>query len=232
MTSSKDAAFYFKRSKDKFSTGDVEGAFADLDQSISLAPDNVEYRWERANLRYEGEEYQPAVEDFSAIIQHSKDAEELIVAHRKRAIFLEVLGRYDDLLADLDWLIAHNAATDGLYTWRGHHKVLKGLFSEAVEDFTAALKLRPKTNNTLLVRANAYSRLKLYDEEIADLTSVLESGENHSKFLSIVYLKRANALFRAGKLEQAVSDFATSVQLGDGNSFTDAADYFRSLSPF
>lgn len=212
--------------------GDVDGAFADLDQAISLAPANCVYRWVRANLRYEGEEYQPAVEDFSAIIQHSKDAEELIVAHRKRSIFLEVLGRYDDLLADLDWLIAHSDAGHSFYAWRGHHRMLKGFFLDAVEDFTAALELAPNTNNYLLTRSNAYSRLKLYDEEIADLTSVLESGENDPKFLSIVYLKRANALFRAGKLEQAVSDFDASMQLGDDNSFTNAEDYFRSLPSF
>ena len=59
-----DAEFYFKRSSERYSAGDVSGGDTDLDEAIALAPDNLEYRRERGMLRYQAKEYQLAVDDF------------------------------------------------------------------------------------------------------------------------------------------------------------------------
>src|SRR5579871_3628232 len=114
-----DAEFYFERSAERYKAGDVNGGNADLDHAIELAPDNLEYRWTRANRRHHLGQHPLAIEDFSKFIELTTDVEDLGYAYHALAISHEALNLTEAWLADLDWLIAHDQVSGNEYTWRG-----------------------------------------------------------------------------------------------------------------
>jgi tetratricopeptide (TPR) repeat protein len=94
-----DAAYYAKRSSERFESGDIEGGDADLNRAIELDPDNVEYRWERGRFRYNAEEYALMVEDISKIIEVSSDLDDLQEAYILLSIAYDALGQDQELIS-------------------------------------------------------------------------------------------------------------------------------------
>jgi tetratricopeptide (TPR) repeat protein len=220
-----DIEFYSKWLQKRY-TQDFTEAIADLDQAILLAPDNLEYRWERAYFRHYREEYLLALEDFAKLLELSTDIDDLERIYHSLALAHNSLELTDAWLADLDWLAEHGRMSSNEYIWRGQYKYWRGQYEAALEDFTTALQLAPGTANYLLVRSNAYAQLGRYKEEIEDLNAVLTTSEFHERFFSAIYLKRAIAFFRLGDKERAFADYDESARLSEYPNTVSAADYF------
>lgn len=223
----KDAEFYFKRSEDKFHHGNSKGGLEDLDQAIALDPNNLDYRWSRGNLAYEGENYLIAVEDFTKIITLTSDKKELQEAFTKRAISYETLGRYTDLINDLNSIIDEGLGNSQTYVWRGSHKYKLGNIEEAIEDFTEAHILSPQDIDVLMQRANSLYQIERYEEAVHDLSQILESGESNPSYLAITYGKRGKALYQLGKLNEALDDFNQIQKIRGEKPFTNPNDYMK-----
>ncbi|MBI1258746.1 MAG: tetratricopeptide repeat protein [Chloroflexi bacterium] len=225
-----DAEFYFKRSAERYKAGDVSGGDADLDQAIALAPDNLEYRWERGMLRmrYQAEQHELALEDFSKIIELSTDIEELDRAYGWRLVSYDALGLKQALLADLDWLIAHDLADALLYSWRSHLLYDLERYEEALEDVNKAIEMAPKHMDYLVDRARIYEQLKRYEDEINDLTSWMKSVRD-SLLLNMLYMDRATAFFKIGNKEQAYADFEEAIRRGAMPFTSDPVKYFTEM---
>lgn len=225
-----DAEYYFKRSEERYRSGNLKGGDADLDMAIRLAPDNPDYRWTRGILKYEVGDYRAAVEDFATIINRGADPETLRAAYMKLAIAHEVLGQYRELAADLDWLITHGFGDAGLHIWRARYRLQLGETAGAIEDFSAAHALSPRTNSILLQRAQAYYAAQRYEDAIGDLTQVIRSGDTQAGILEAAYHWRGMARYRLGGYHEALEDFNQGTRLRGGQTFTSLADYIRAYN--
>jgi tetratricopeptide (TPR) repeat protein len=226
-----DAAYYAKRSSERFESGDIEGGDADLNRAIELDPDNVEYRWERGRFRYNAEEYALMVEDISKIVEVSSDLDDLQEAYILLSIAYDALGQDQELIAALDWRINHGGDAS-CYDWRANLRLKAGDSEGAIDDLTKALEMAPGNTTFQLQRARAYYFAKRYEAAIADLTQIFDSDESAPRFLAIVYSWRGRAYYHLGEYDKALADFNKDMVLSHATVvFSDATAYMRTFVP-
>ncbi|MFN8655630.1 MAG: tetratricopeptide repeat protein [Candidatus Obscuribacterales bacterium] len=93
------------------------------------------------------------------------------------------------------------------YAVRGDALYRSGKYSEARDDFNAALETDPKANDIYAKRAMALLQLKLYKESLADSTDAIFADNTNSD----LYMLRGQAYERLGELEKAVEDYEQAV---------------------
>jgi tetratricopeptide (TPR) repeat protein len=225
-----EADFFFKRSDERFRNDDIEGGTADLDQAIFLSPDNLQYLWQRALWRYQTDAYEAAVQDFNRIITLTSHIEDLESAYSTRALCYERLGRVQDLIADLDWLIDHGFGSDTTYSWRGDHLYQLGQYEAAIRDFTEAHLLSPDSEDFVLQRAHANFQAKHYEAALQDFTRVLESAEHHPNYLRAIYHWRGMTYFNLGREAEALEDFHQEMRLRGAEPCDTLHEYLREFA--
>lgn len=231
MDEKRDAKFYFERSKERLKNGQIGGDLSDLDYAIRLDPNFLEGYRRRAEFRYDGEEYQLAIEDLTKIIELSDDIEEIADCRKKRAISYEHVALYWELVKDLDWLIENGFGKEVDYAWRGLHKFKAGDFESAIRDFTEAHRMSPDISEYLIQRARSYYSAHRYEEAVQDLTTILESYESYPLSLRAVYMWRGRAYFKMGKHQEALNDFNEEMRLIENEPFSSALAYMQQLHP-
>jgi tetratricopeptide (TPR) repeat protein len=224
MIMQQTAAFYFERANTRFRDGEVDSAYADLDTAINLEPDNWEYRYIRAQLRDEAEQYELAVEDYSVMVTMNADLDKLEQIHHRRAVVYEKLGLYERLLEDLTWLINHGAGDSLLYAWRGYHHYRLGHHQESLADYLRAHDLAPENNGIALQLARSRYQVGQYNTVINEMTALLEQVQEHPSLLSSAHYWRGESYLRLGHSDQAEQDFAESRRL---NGLVDKVDNIR-----
>ncbi|GIK67201.1 MAG: hypothetical protein BroJett018_49950 [Chloroflexota bacterium] len=231
MDEKRDVKFYFERSEERLKNGQIGGGLADLDYAIRLDPNFLEGYRRRAEFRYDGKEYQLAIEDLTKIIELSDDIDEIADCRKKRAICYEHVGLYWELVKDLDWLIENGFGTVTRYDWRGLHKFRAGDFEAAIRDFSEAYKMSPDISTYLLQRGYSYYYAHRYEEAIQDFNTILESYESHPLFLRAVYIWRGRTYFKMGEHDKALKDFNEELRLIGNEPFSSALAYMQQHHP-
>lgn len=229
MNNKQDAEFYFQRSKARYKQRDWSGGDADLDKAIRLDPDNLDYRWERGENRYDRESYRHAIEDFTRIVQLSTDLDELEEAYGKLVVARGWIGRHAEIIADLDWLIEHGINLGSNYSYRAFLKRYTGRYEESIEDYTKAIAIEPY-RDIFLLRAHSYIGAKRYAEAIVDLTRTLdEDVDRIPQHRAWVYHWRGHAYYCQRHYQKALDDFNTKAQLEGKSPVVDVHEYAKSL---
>ncbi len=231
MDEKRDVKFYFERSEERLKNGQIGGGLADLDYAIRLDPNFLEGYRRRAEFRYDGKEYELAVEDLTKIIELSDDIEEIADCRKKRAISYGHVRLYWELVKDVDWLIENGFGKQIDYAWRGLHKFESGDFEAAIRDYTAAYKLSPNNTEFLIKRAQSYYFAHRYEEAVRDLTTILESYESYPLSLRAVYMWRGRAYFKMDDHQKALSDFNEALRLVGNDPFSSALAYMQQHHP-
>lgn len=216
--------YYFTLALEQLRNGDGNAALPNIDKAIQLEPQNPEYYLKRGFLRHEFGEYLSALEDYAKVIAFSSDIRDLGEAYSRRAITHEYLGRVDELLKDLDWLIEHDPGDAQAYSWRGYYKQRAMQFEGALKDFDMAYQLSP-TDNNLLMRAQAYYALGCYEEALQDLTNIITLKEHHPNYLADIYRWRGSTYYKLDKFADALVDFNEEARLRGDDLFLDVNDY-------
>lgn len=223
---SQQAESYFREAQRLFNEGDDQRAYVQLDMAISHDPQNLEFIWERLNRRYREQAFEKVISDTDIIINQSNDIGEVSDAHLKRALSLEPLGKYDELLLEINWLIQNTPPRVGNYVWRSTHLAQKGLRKEALDDLNVAHKLEPQNETVLLARANLYREMKDFQNSIKDLTKLISEGRDPN-FLSMVYHLRGRSLYMLGKNDKALEDFNEVRRIQGLPEDSDPSVYFK-----
>ena len=92
---------------------------------------------------------------------------------------------------------------------RGSGYAAKGAYTEAVRDFTQALKFAPNSTDALYNRGAAYSKLDHWDEALADFNALLKLVPNDPNTL----YARAWVHAQLGKDEAAIADLDRVLEL-------------------
>ncbi len=144
-------------------------------------------------------------------------------AYFAKSMIAETFNRKDnaerfgaDSIADYSAAIKIKGDDASLYAARGQVRQLAGRNDEAIEDFSAAIKLQPATE-TWLQRAATLRGKGDFDRALADYDAALASqakkgGADEADLLN----ERGFTWFMAGKYTQAADDFAKAMSLGMG----------------
>lgn len=92
---------------------------------------------------------------------------------------------------------------------RGSAYAAKGMVTEAIEDYTAAIRIKPEDKHALAARAIARISAQDFDKAIADYSRALRID---GKFAS-AYVGRGYAFLVKKELEKAIDDFTTALSI-------------------
>lgn len=101
-----------------------------------------------------------------------------------------------------------------LYYKRGMAYLKIPKFSEAIDDFSHAIKLDNSLDGAYFGRGLAYGRLRMFDEGIADLSVFIERNPRSS----LAYTKRGVRRIWAGKYKLAEEDLKMAISLDPTNA--------------
>ena len=242
MGTEHNAEYYFDRARRKINAKDVKGGLADLNQAILLSPTTVEYYVERARQRlyFELERqstaednnkvFQLQLNDTSTIIELGTELDDLEFAHEERSFCYGQLGRYQERIAELDWLIDHEYNLTDNYGWRAKSEFQLGNFEHALRDYTTCLQLDPDYTDALFGRSKVYYSIQRYQEALDDLNKLLSFEQQQQTNSSITYSWRGRTYYKLGNEREAREDFTKSTILDGGTPLDiSAADYMRIL---
>lgn len=117
-------------------------------------------------------------------------------------LFTDVIKKYPDISIP--------------YNNRGIYYVDKGLFKEAIQDYTKAIDLDPKYKDAYYNRAIAYMNIGNATEAIKDYTNAIMLNPHFTE----AYINRGNAYKFTGKPEEAIVDYSKAIELNP--NFTEA----------
>ena len=130
---------YLNRGLARLDLRDTAGALADFDAALVLDPASDKARFGRACAFLLSGKYKNAVDGFSLLLKGSLRGQALL----NRASAYYALKRRELALSDLDALIAENPGNSMAYANRGRLREEKKLYSEALADYEAALRINP-----------------------------------------------------------------------------------------
>lgn len=206
------------------SASKFEAMMADYGRAIELDPTNCEYRSIRAEQYLYRDQFEEAINDLSVIIRWSDDKDEITGCRLSRARCFQGLGRTEEWLTDLNWIIEHGTPTELVFAWRGRYRIDQKDFEGALADYNAAIALEPDISTSYYFRAWVNFELGSYQLAIDELTTLIPNEEHLSSLFSC-YNLRGKAYLQLGEEQKALDDFNTIMRLNDLPPYERTSDY-------
>ena len=128
-----------------------------------------------------------------------------------QALMLEAMCRYcsndsKSALALLDRSLTLVPHSEG-FRWRGQIKASKGLYVEAIEDYSKAIELDPKSSRAFANRGIAKQAKGILDKAMEDYSKAIELDPKSA----LAYTNRGNGHWAQGLLKEAIADYSKAI---------------------
>jgi tetratricopeptide (TPR) repeat protein len=231
-----EAQYYFNAAYHKyFHDHDLAGSLIEIDQAVQLDPTNFEYRAFRGERLTQLERYEEAIYDFTYIIEHSQDQDDIGDAIRGRlSAYIDLGDHWHEQIRDVTWEIEHEEVENhsGNYSFRASRYRQLKVWDKAIEDLTTAYQLDPVRGVNLLIRSLMFCFDAQYDNALADLNTLEQGMEDGviDNYVSpaLIYLHRARIFYRL-KNESACIENLERYFAGSNDSRTvqEYLEYFK-----
>ena len=145
----------------------------------------------------------------STVIAQSKSVAALVTAHNTRGLALTEVGRFEEAIADFNYVISQSPKVAGFYDNRQTAYRLSGQFDEALTDANRAINLAPTYAFVFRGRANVYNGMGRLDLAIRDYDAAVRLAPEDGGLL----IDRGKVFRTQSKFEQAISDFSHALEL-------------------
>ncbi|MCG9889945.1 MAG: tetratricopeptide repeat protein [Thermosynechococcaceae cyanobacterium MS004] len=191
---------------EKYNTGDLKGAIADLGQAIRLDPKSaVAYR-NRGFVRNELGDKQGAIADYGQAIRvDPKNA----VTYANRGNVRRALGDKQGAIADLDQAIRLDPKFAVAYNNRGFFRNELGDKQGAIADYDQAIRLNPKFAGTYANRGRLRYQLGDKQGAITDYDQAIRLDPKSA----VAYANRGNVRRGLGDKQGAIADYDQAIRL-------------------
>ncbi len=161
-------------------------------------------------------QYSAAEERFSRAIELQPG---LLEARLRRAVSRYYLAKYAEMIDDCDQVLRADADCAAAFDYRGDahqesagpvENMNKSRLRQALDDYTAAIRIDPDYGPVYKSRATTYGLLKDNESAVRDFTKAIELAPVPSGRL---FELRARALRRLKRLPEAADDFTESIRL-------------------
>jgi tetratricopeptide (TPR) repeat protein len=212
----RQAEHHYRQALAHADRGDLERAFAELTETLRLAPDNADAFRERAALALRRSDAPQAAADFSEAIRLQPD---MAAAHLGRGQAHLRLGRFEQAIAD--FTAATRLAPRDWQAWyrRGLAHAARKEPARAIEDFSEVINLKPAQAEAYQQRALAFTQLGQYDRAREDYTAQIRLNPRSP----LAHNARARLHRRQGNHAAAIADHLEASRLDEGNANTHAA---------
>lgn len=211
-------------------------ALAFYDKALAIDPEDGELYLNKARMYHEAKNYEDAIKEYSNALSAKKQVAFYLKTNQYKDTVLGLRAdanhraeRYTNAEKDYTQIIdrrTKEAMIDGLdpfllpgYEYRNRGRVYydAGKYSEAIDDFTNAMKSKLMWDNDIYQhRARAYVKLGKYKEALADYNEFLGRW-NAGKYTKDanpwgVYCERGNVLFALGQYKDAIADYDSELK--------------------
>ena len=185
----------------------VEEVLEDLNlPSQSISTKNTADYYNEGIEKYNNQDYQEAIEDFTQAIKINSNYAE---AYLKRGNARYYLGDYQGTIEDYNQAIIINPNYAEAYNSRGCARYSSGDPQEAIKDFTQAIEINPNYAKAYSNRGNARSYLGDYQAAIEDCNQAIKINPNHAT----AYNNRGNAHSDFGDYQEAIEDYNQAIKI-------------------
>ncbi len=180
-------------------------------------PRDPETLFRRASLYYKEDDYVRALDDLNNALKYydvKEEADQRVQAMRMRADVLMAMGKYDQALEDINFLLSENPQNFPLLYERGTALYETGRYPEAEADFNTMLRINPRSQEAMLALARvAVKRNNLgLANDYADRAVGLTPGN------SSIYMRRAGVRTLMGNRQGAVEDYIQAISIDSENT--------------
>ncbi len=181
------ALAYYYRGRVYEAKGETEKALADYTESIRIDPSNTETRKGRGDFYNNLGEYEKAMVDY----------EKIILLDPNSARYCNNIPCYTAAINNL------HPSTIQDYANRGNAYEGLGKYSEAITDYSEAIRLDPRIPTAYERRGYLYFNNKEYEKSIIDYSAVIRIDPTNY----FVYSYRSIAYENIGEYEKAIDDY-------------------------
>ena len=199
-----DADGFSRRGGARASRGDLKEALADFDQAIKLAPENIDYLRQRAQLHAQMRQPLRAVEDLERILKVKPDD---VDAHLMRAGMRQRLDHDADVSSDLDAAAAAAApSSDRRFAIAAAYQEA-GNYPRAIAQFDLWIAAhRDDVRRPIALNGRCWTRALSgtgLDLALKDCNAALSAMPRNPSFLD----SRGLVRLRSGQYAQAIADY-------------------------
>lgn len=133
----------------------------------------------------------------------------LKVTYCNRGYSLTELGRYDDVIADSNKLLASMPDTACGYLNRGRAWYYKDDLDQAIADYTKAISFDPRMHEAYASRGTAYYDRREFDVAIANYDRAIAID----RFVPMYFSDRGNTRYQMGDNDRAIADYNSAIAL-------------------
>jgi tetratricopeptide (TPR) repeat protein len=205
---------------------DVIDALIDRFENPVLAETDAEAYFNRALTRYELDDKQGAIADYTQVIQINPDHD---VAYNNRGLVRYELGNKEGAIADLNRAILVNPCNSIAYCNRGVIRAELGNPMGAIEDYSYAIHVDPSCIPAYFQRGLARSQMGNKMGSIEDFSDVLSLNDQEAS----AYFYRGMARTKLGDRIGAIRDLKDAAKLfnaqGNQSSYQQALTTINQL---
>ena len=196
-----DAMAYLFRGMAHAERKSFQQALHDFNHAITLRPDYGEAYNNRGNVAQDMGDYDAAIADYEIARTLNPNYNQDYRNFSSRAYFGELSALFSNPLSP-DFNPYHLRAL----IERGLSRSRAGDYSQALDDFDAALALKPNHSDAYFNRGNVYAARQEYWKAIDDYSWALEEFSSGPSDTGAVWLQRARAFLELGAYSSAVKD--------------------------
>ncbi len=215
-----------------------EEALTQYDRALSIDDKSAEVYFYRGEARYQLNDFQGTIDDFSKGIRLSQHSSMNESVYQRRGDAKHALGDYVGAIKDYNQSLQDFPLNDASYNSRGlsknslansetrmgRIKFATKLFKEAVEDFTEAINLDPITEGYWNNRAISRKCLKDYEGALKDCDEAIKLNSDY--FPTYVNRGSIKIMIAEGKTEEeavelyneSIEDYTTALALNQKQS--------------
>ena len=215
-----DPNYFYKRGVDYKKKNQYDNAIGDFNKAISLAPDNADAYFQRAQASASKEDYGQAFIDFTkaAALDPAKSADVQAILREPKYAALDYNKRgeayyskkdYDHAIADYDQAIGFNPDFIVARRNRAEAYEAKNEYIRAIPDYDQILRIQP--TNAGVWNARCWSRAIVGDLNIAlaDCNESLRLKPDNANTID----SRALVYLKLGDLDKAMADYDAALKL-------------------
>jgi tetratricopeptide (TPR) repeat protein len=192
----------------------------EMNWAIERSPNVGHYYSQRSYFHRQLNEHDAAVEDLGNAIKYTKDVRELSINFMKRGFIYASKKQFVEAESDLNEAIRLNPDIKvNAYFGMGHGYETAALFDKALEYYDTAIASSDSSTSRDMLRLvyegrkNVYIKCRQYDDALYNLDKLWQLDKRDVKVLQ----ERASIKTRVGKIEAALSDMNTVVEIEPKN---------------
>lgn len=188
--------------------GDLEASLQQLDQALTLAPEDGRVWVYRGETKHLMVRYEEALADFNHAIKLDEKDDRAIAL---RGETYRLMKRYEEALVDFDRAIELDTKNTWAINRRGDVYRQMARYEEALENYTQVISLDEKDVWAFTLRGETYRLMKRYEEALTDFDRAIALDEKYAWAIA----SRGQVYQSLRHYKEALADFDRAIELNE-----------------